>query len=205
MSPTIAASVFLAGFVYAVTPGPGVLAVLGIGAARGRMAAAKFLGGHCAGDIVWYVLASASIIGVSSIGERVFQVLGLVSGIYLIYLGLQALRHGRGGVVSALVSRDPLRHGIAFGLTNPKAYPVAAAMFTALLAGEASQLTWNDLPMLVGIATLGSLVGDGIYVYAVGVTAMRNFYARHEVTINRASGAIFVAFGGKAIYDSLSM
>jgi threonine efflux protein len=203
MSPAIAGSVFLAGFVYAVTPGPGVLAVLGIGAARGRMAAAKFLGGHCAGDIVWYVLATASIIGVSSIGERVFQVLGLVSGVYLIYLGIQALRHGRGGAVSALVTRDPLKHGLVFGLTNPKAYPVAAAMFTALLAGEAAQLGWNDLPMIVAIATLGSLAGDAIYVYAVGIPAMRRFYEKHEIALNRISGAIFVAFGGKAIYDSL--
>ena len=204
MNPTIAGSVFLAGFVYAVTPGPGVLAVLSIGAARGRLAAAKFLGGHCAGDIVWYVLASASIIGVSSIGERVFQVLGLVSGLYLTYLGLQALRHGAGGQVNALVSRDPLKHGLVFGLTNPKAYPVAAAMFTALLAGEASHLTWNDLPSLVGLATLGSLTGDAIYVYAVGVGAMRKFYMRHELIINRLSGLIFVSFGGKAIYDSLA-
>lgn len=203
MSPTIAGSVFLAGFVYAVTPGPGVLAVLGIGAARGRLAAAKFLGGHCAGDIVWYVLASASIIGVSSIGEQVFRVLGLVSGAYLIYLGIQALRHGSRGAVSALITRDPLKHGLAFGLTNPKAYPVAAAMFTALLSGEAANLTWNDLPVIVAIATLGSLVGDAIYVYAVGISAMRKFYEKHEIAINRASGLIFVAFGGKAIYDSL--
>jgi threonine/homoserine/homoserine lactone efflux protein len=129
--------------------------------------------------------------------------LGLVSGVYLIYLGIQALRHGRGGAVSALVTRDPLKHGLVFGLTNPKAYPVAAAMFTALLAGEAAQLSWNDLPAIVAIATLGSLVGDAIYVYAVGISAMRKFYERHEIAINRASGLIFVAFGGKAIYDSL--
>jgi threonine efflux protein len=203
MNATIAASVFFAGFFYAVTPGPGVLAVLGIGAARGRMAAARFLGGHCAGDVVWYTLASASIIGVSSIGERVFQILGFVSGAYLIYLGIQALRHGRGGKISALMDRDPLRHGIAFGLTNPKAYPVAAAMFTALLAGQASHLGWGDLPVLVGIATLGSLAGDAIYVYAVGVSAMRRFYERHEIAINRVSGAIFIGFGGKAIADSI--
>jgi threonine/homoserine/homoserine lactone efflux protein len=203
MSPAIIGSVFLAGFVYAVTPGPGVLAVLGIGAARGRLAAAKFLGGHCAGDIVWYILATASIIGVSSIGERVFQVLGLVSGIYLIYLGILALRHGRGGVVSALVTRDPLKHGLVFGLTNPKAYPVAAAMFTALLAGNAAQLSWYDLPMIVAVATFGSLAGDAVYVYAVGISTMRRFYERHEIALNRVSGAIFFAFGGKAIYDSL--
>jgi threonine/homoserine/homoserine lactone efflux protein len=121
MNIQIAASVFAAGFVYAVTPGPGVLAVLSIGAARGRLAAAKFLGGHCAGDIVWYTLASASIIGVSSIGERVFQILGLVSGCYLIYLGVQALRHGRGGNVSTLMSRDPLKP------CSPRCWPARRA------------------------------------------------------------------------------
>jgi threonine/homoserine/homoserine lactone efflux protein len=77
-------------------------------------------------------------------------------------------------------------------------------MFTALLAGEASLLSWADLPGLVAIATLGSLAGDAVYVYAVGVAAMRRFYMRHEVAINRASGVIFIGFGGKALADSLA-
>lgn len=203
MSFTIAFSAFLAGFVYTVTPGPGFLAVFSIGAARGRRAGARFIGGHFAGDILWYTLASISIIGVTAIGERVFQALGLISGCYLIYLGIQALRHGRASAENALTNRDPLKHGIAFGLTNPKAYPVAAAMFAALLSGEAGHLGWNSLPLLVGSAAMGSIVGDILLVYAIGVGAMRRFYARHEVAISRVSGLIFIAFGGRAIADSL--
>lgn len=204
MDLSIAFSAFLAGLVYTVTPGPGFLALFSIGASRGRGAGARFIGGHFAGDIVWYTLASASIIGVTSIGERVFQVLGIVSGCYLIYLGLQALRHGRSNAANALTERDPLKHGIAFGLTNPKAYPVAAAMFAALLSGEAGHLGWNMLPLLVGSACVGSIVGDVLLVYAIGVGAMRRFYARHETAISRVSGIIFIGFGGRAIYDSLS-
>ena len=204
MQLSIAFSAFLAGLVYTITPGPGFLAVFSIGAANGRAGGARFIGGHFAGDIVWYTLASISIIGVTAVGERVFQALGIVSGCYLIYLGWRALRHGKGGTGNMLVSRNPLKHGIAFGLTNPKAYPVAAAMFAALLSGKASQLGWHSLPLLVGSAALGSIAGDALLVYAIGVGAIRRFYARNEVTISGVSGLIFIGFGGRAIYDSLS-
>lgn len=208
LDPMIAASAALAGFAYGITPGPGVLAVFGIGADRGRSAGARFLGGHIAGDILWYTLALVSIIGASSIGDLVFQVLGLLSGAYLIWLGVSAIRHAsRTGEAApeagGLAVRRPLMHGIVFGITNPKAYPVAAAMFTALLAGKAASLHWSSLPALVVMAGLGSLAAYAVLVFAVGLPFSRRFYRRHEPWIVRICGAIFIAFGVKSIADSL--
>ncbi len=38
MTPSLLFAVLASGFIYGITPGPGVLAVFGIGAARGRRA-----------------------------------------------------------------------------------------------------------------------------------------------------------------------
>ncbi len=203
---TIAAfwSAALAGFAYGITPGPGVLAVLGIGADHGRRAGATFLGGHFAGDLLWYTLALVSIIGATSIDQTVFRVLGLVSGAYLIYLGWRSVRASvRSSAALPPTARRPFMYGLIFGATNPKSYPVAAAMFTALLAGQAQSLTWASLPGLVLAASLGSIAAYVVLVALVGLGRFRATYRRHEIWIRRASGVMFIAFGGRSIADSL--
>ena len=47
----------LAGAAYTITPGPAFLMLLGIGAAQGRSAVTRFVGGHLAGDLTWSSLA----------------------------------------------------------------------------------------------------------------------------------------------------
>lgn len=197
-------SAAVAGFAYGITPGPGVLAVLGIGAERGRRAGAVFLGGHFAGDLLWYALALISIIGATSIDQTVFRVLGLLSGLYLVYLGLRAVFASSGSSAGAAsgVSR-PFVYGLVFGATNPKSYPVAAAMFTALLAGQVKSLSWASLPWLLVAASLGSLCAYLVLVGLVGLTGFRAAYRRHETGVRRASGLMFIAFGGRSIADGV--
>jgi threonine efflux protein len=190
----------MAGFVYGITPGPGVLAVLGIGADQGRGAGAAFLSGHLVGDVLWATLALVAIVGVTTVGSVVFNVLGLVSGVYLFWLGFRAVRFRRSaeGVPAARIRR-PLLHGITFGLTNPKAYPVAVATFTALLSAKAGLLTWSMLPVLVAASCAGGFLAYAILVALVGADAVRHAYRRHEVLITRASGLLFMGFAVNAL------
>ncbi len=196
-------SAAVAGFAYGITPGPGVLAVLGIGAERGRRAGAIFLGGHFAGDLLWYSLALVSIIGATSIDQTVFRVLGFASGFYLVYLGLRAvLATGNSEGAGVSGTPRPFVYGLVFGATNPKSYPVAAAMFTALLAGQVQSLTWGSLPMLLFAASLGSFAAYLVLVGLVGLPRFRATYRRYETWVRRASGLMFIAFGGRSIADS---
>ena len=190
-----------AGFIYGITPGPGVLAVLGIGADRGRSQATAFLAGHLAGDVLWSTLALVSIVGVTTVGSLVFDLLGIVSGLYLFWLGWRAVRARRsatGEAITAAVHR-PLLHGLAFGLTNPKAYPVAVATLTALLSAKAGLLTWTMLPALVGVTCIGGLAAYLILIGIVGAAAVRHTYRRHEILITRVSGVMFIGFACHAI------
>lgn len=197
-------SAAIAGFAYGITPGPGVLAVLGIGADHGRRAGATFLSGHFAGDFFWYTLALVSIIGATSIDQTVFRVLGLASGAYLIYLGLRSVTTSARSTAALPNSAPrPFFYGLVFGATNPKSYPVAAAMFTALLAGQARSLSWDALPGLVLAASLGSIASYVVLVMLVGLAPFRTTYRRYEIWIRRISGLMFIAFGGRSIADSL--
>lgn len=194
---------FTAAAVYVLTPGPAFLALLGIGAGQGRRAGALFVGGHLAGDVVWTSLALTAIVGARTIGTTVFDLLGLVCGLYLGWLGWIALTaRRRDGEAALLTVARPLRRGLAFGLTNPKGYPVALATFTALLAGQADALTFANLPLILAVSFLGFLVADAILVGVIGLDAVRRLYRRHETVIVRASGLLFVGFAVQAVWHA---
>ena len=204
MTPAILMSAFFAGAAYTLIPGPAFLALLGIGAASGRRAGAGFLIGHLAGDVVWASLSLAAIIGARAIGHGFFDGLGLVCGVYLCWLGGTALRAKRdaSGRLASVQPKRPLLRGLTFGLTNPKGYPVAIAMFTALLSSSADKLSWSVFPELLGAATVGFLTADVILVTVVGAAVVRGLYRRYDVWIARASGLIFIGFGLHAIYEA---
>ncbi|WP_112663554.1 LysE family translocator [Microvirga flavescens] len=204
MDLSLVLSAVFAGFVYGITPGPGVLAVLGIGADRGRRAGAAFLIGHLAGDVLWSALALIAIIGVTTFGSLVFDILGTVSGLYLFWLGWRAVRVKRSedGKLDIPV-RKPLLHGLTFGMTNPKAYPVAVATLTALLSAKAATLTWGMLPALVLASCLGGVLAYAILVAIIGASAVRRTYRRYEVPITRVSGLMFMGFALNALYHAV--
>jgi threonine/homoserine/homoserine lactone efflux protein len=191
------------GAAYTLAPGPAFLALLGIGASRGRRAGALFLAGHFVGDVIWASLSLVAIIGARTIGTLVFDILGLVCGLYLSWLGLRAIsvRRGADGTLTNQ-PRRPLLRGLAFGLSNPKAYPVAIAMFTALLAGQAGALDWSAFAPLLAAACVGFLLADVILVSFIGAGFVRRLYARHALWVTRISGALFLGFGLHAIASS---
>lgn len=190
----------LAGAAYTLAPGPAFLALLGIGASRGRRAGGLFLCGHFVGDVLWASLSLTAVIGARSIGTLVFDVLGLVCGVYLCWLGLRsvAARRGDDGRVTT-EPRRPLVRGLAFGLSNPKAYPVAVAMFTALLARYAGALDWGAFGPLLGAACVGFVAADAVLVMVIGAGVVRRFYGRHALWVTRVSGVLFLGFGVHAI------
>lgn len=192
-----------AGAAYVLTPGPAFLALLGIGAGQGRRAGLRFIMGHFAGDIVWSMLALTAIIGSASLGSLAFELLGLACGCYLLLLGWRAATAKRreDGTLSSEVTA-PLRRGLAFGLTNPKGYPVALAMFTALLAGRAGDLSWAAMPGLLLAACAGFIAADAILIYVIGAPPVRRLYRRHELLVTRLSGLLFIGFGLQALWQA---
>lgn len=203
MTPGLLLASAVAGGAYTLAPGPAFLALLGIGAGSGRRAGAWFLAGHFAGDVAWATLALVAIIGARTIGTTFFNGLDLVCGAYLCWLGYRAVTtRRRDDGSTTFAPRAPLRRGLAFGLSNPKAYPVAVAMFTALLAGHAAALDWTALPPLLAAACVGFVTADVMLVTVIGTGPVRRWYRRHALWITRASGVIFLGFGIHAIVSA---
>lgn len=203
MTPGLLIASAASGAFYVLAPGPAFLALLGIGAGSGRRAGALFLAGHLVGDVVWASLSLIAIISARSFGTLVFDILGLVCGVYLCVLGWRAVtvRRSADGALSVQPARPGLR-GLMFGLSNPKAYPVSVAMFTALLAGQADSIGWEAFPPLLGAAFVGFVLADALLVLIIGSGLVRRLYSRHALWVTRVSGILFLGFGLQAIATS---
>lgn len=193
-------SASLSGAAVKLTPGPAFLALLGIGASRGRRAGALFMCGHFAGDVVWASLSLTAVIGARTIGTPLLDVLGLACGAYLCWLGVRSAtaRKHADGTLTAETARPSLR-GVAFGLSNPKAYPVAVAMYTAMLARYPGALDWSTFAPLLAAACVGVIAADTVLIAVIGAAAVRRFYRRHSLGVTRLSGLLFLGFGAHAL------
>ena len=183
------------GAIYVLVPGPTFLALLSIGAVQGRWAAARFVAGNLAGDMLWNALALIALVGARRVGPELFDMLGLACGLYLSHLGLRALIE-RQPSDSGLSASRPLLRGLVFGLTNPKGYPVALATFTALLAGSSKHfLGFDAVPALLAAVWCGIVLADVVLVLAAGARPTRRFYGRHGRFVSRLVGILFISFG----------
>ena len=193
-----------AGIVYVVTPGPATLAVLGITAAHGRGRGLAFFLGHGVGDLTWSALALAVLLGVSRLGPDLFRLLGIACGVYLIVLGVRAVTVRGGGPAPAIGAMRPIRTGMVFGLTNPKAYPFSIAMYGALSVGMGPSLDLAGATVLFLATGFGMALGDAVTVAWAGLPPIGRLFRRFETRITRAIGVLFVVFGAKTAWDAAS-
>jgi len=201
-SPQILIATLIAAYLYVVTPGPAFLALFTLAASRGRRSGAYFICGHLIGDVVWGALAVAAIIGANRLGPTLFEALGFVCGLYLLYLGVRAVMARKDAPPRTIGAERPLATGMAFGLTNPKSYPVALAMFSAIVAPYVGEIRFSDAPQLLLAAMAGFLAADATLIFAAGLPAVRRFFLTHGVAVTRIVGVLFIAFGAKSLFDA---
>jgi threonine/homoserine/homoserine lactone efflux protein len=139
-------------------PGPSVLFTISRALTVGRRAALLTVVGNEIGLCVQVV---AVAFGVGAVVERSAQVLvavKLAGAAYLVFLGVQAIRH-RGSMAEALAARvqpvapwRAIRDGFAVGVANPK----TIVFFVAALPGFTSTAP-GHLPVQAQMLILGSL------------------------------------------------
>jgi threonine/homoserine/homoserine lactone efflux protein len=174
-------------------PGPSVLFTIGRALSVGRRAALLTVLGNAIGI---YLQAIAVAVGIGVIVERsgvVFTVIKFAGAAYLVYLGVQAIRHRRkvtealaAGIPTVLPSRRVLRDGVIVGVTNPKNiifFVAALPQFTNPAAGNV------PLQMLVlgAVYLVIALLLDS--VWALVASTARTWFARSPRRLELVGGA----------------
>ncbi len=120
----------LACFVLFVTPGPDMSLFLAKTVSGGRRAGLAAMAGALAGCCVHTLLAALGVSALLAASETAFLVLKVVGALYLLWLAIDALRHGSALNVREEADGDKTKRGdgllrvfllgIGINLTNPK-------------------------------------------------------------------------------------
>lgn len=184
-----------------VVPGPAVMFVIGRALAQGRRSAMLSLLGNSIGS---YLVAAVIALGLGNIlaaSEVVFTVVKYAGAAYLVFLGVQTIRHRKAGTLAASAPDSAprlrsdgfrqFRQGIIVGITNPKVYIVFAAILPQFVRTGAGHLPTQML-LLALVPTLIGLVTDSAWALVAG--AARSFFGRSPRRLE-----MFSAVGGCAI------
>ncbi|HEY1819043.1 MAG TPA: LysE family translocator [Trebonia sp.] len=200
----------LASLVIIVVPGPGVLFVVGRALSHGRRTAIATAAGHAAGN---YLVAASVAVGLGPLLQRsaqVFIAVKLAGALYLVFLGVQAIRHRHSLATAMSSAAGPsdgwraLRDGVLVGVTNPKAF----ILFGAILPQFVNRAEGNvpaQMLLLALVSVAMGLASDSTW----GMTAsvVRAWFARSPRRYELVGGAgglamigvgITVAFTGQA-------
>lgn len=193
----------LTSFILIVVPGPSVLFVISRSLSLGRPAGLATVIGNSAGE---YVLVIAVAVGIGPLVEDsivAFTAVKLAGAAYLVYLGVQALRHRR-SVAAALnagqartSARRILRDGFVVGVTNPKGIVFFAAVLPQFV-DRASGHVPLQLLLLGCVFVAIALISDSIWALAAGAArAWLSRSPRRLELIGGAGGLAMIGIGAR--------
>lgn len=196
----------LAALVLIVIPGPSVLFTIGRALALGRIGGLLSVLGNALGLLPVIALVALGVGGIVAQSVVLFTILKVAGAAYLVYLGIQAIRHrGRtaaeatGGVPPRSAWRQ-LGEGFVVGITNPK----TIAFFVAVLP-QFVDLSAGSVPlqmMQLGlIFFVIALISDGIW--ALVAAAARTWFGRSPrriATLSATGGGLMIGLGGILLF-----
>lgn len=182
----------LAALILIAIPGPSVVFVIGRALAYGQRVALASVLGNTLGLFAAMTLVSIGLGAVVAESLVVFTTLKLLGAGYLIWLGVQAIRHrssmqvGAAAHPIALPTRTAIRQGFVVGIGNPKGFMIFAALLPQFVDPGRGHV---PLAMfLLGLmAVLLGLVCDA--VWALTAARMRSWFAG-SARRGRAMGAL---------------
>ena len=162
-------------------PGPSVLFVIGRALAHGRRTALASVAGNVAGVQVVAVSVALGIGTLVQRSDQVFTIVKLGGAVYLVWLGVQAIRHRRALSAAMEVAAAPrsawkaAAEGFTVGVANPKAYVLFAAVLPQFANRAAGHVTLQLL--ILSLVSLPiALICDS--TWGLAASGVRSWFAR---------------------------
>jgi threonine/homoserine/homoserine lactone efflux protein len=190
----------VASFLFIQVPGPSLLFTIGRALTVGRREALLSVVGNGLGLVLQVLTVAVGLGAVIAASATAYSAIKLVGGAYVVWLGIQAIRH-RGDARAALgedgtrTRGNPLRIGLVVGLTNPKTILFFIAFlpqFTNTAAGH------TGLQVAVLGAAFGALAIASDSVWALAAGRARAWLARKPARLDglgAGGGVMMIGLG----------
>jgi threonine/homoserine/homoserine lactone efflux protein len=196
--------------VFIAIPGPSVLFVVSRSVVHGSAAGVATVVGNTAGVFTQIVAVAFGIGPLVQRSITLFTVLKLAGAAYLVFLGVQAIRHRRAlaDALGVQPERKTLARimldGFTVGVTNPK-----AVVFFAAILPQFVDRTAGHVPaqlILLGLILAGiALISDSTYALVAG--RVRNWLAsspKRMEALGGAGGLAMIAIGTRLAFTGRS-
>ena len=185
-----------------LAPGPSVLFAIARAIAWGRATAIATVAGNALGMFSLSILIAFGLDPILEQSELAFISVQILGGLYLIYLGIDALRHSKVHAEDMVNQGDirpsaikSIKDGFWVGALNPKGLVFFAAILPQFLDKNSENLTAQLLIMGATFALLAFL-GDGTWGVLAGT--VRIWMAKSPIRLIRLrqlGGAVIVLLG----------
>ena len=185
-----------------LAPGPSVLFVIARAIAWGRATAVATVAGNVTGAFTLSLMVAFGLGPILQRSEAAFIGVQLLGGLYLIYLGIDALRHSKihaedmvnQGDIRPSTSRS-MRDGFWVGALNPKGLVFFAAILPQFIDRGSSNVTSQLVLMGATFAVL-AFFSDGMWGVIAGT--VREWMATSPsrlVLMRRIGGCVMITLG----------
>lgn len=186
-----------------LSPGPDNMMVLGAGIAKGRARGIAFGLGCAFGCLTHTLLAVVGVSALIAASPAAFTALKIAGGLYLIWMGIGALRsRGSAQVADRLPDESARRlffKGLLANAINPKVVLFFLSFLPQFVVASRGDANWQ-IALLGLVFTLQAAVLFGLLGYFSGsIGQWLNRTPRAGIWLDRIAGAIFVGLGLRLI------
>jgi threonine/homoserine/homoserine lactone efflux protein len=192
----------LAAFAIIVIPGPSVLFAVGRSIALGRRAGMLSVLGNSLAILPIVAAVSLGLGLIVAESVVLFTVIKLVGALYIVYLGIQAIRHRKDGAIDAIANaprRSTVRmlgEGFLVGISNPKLLVFFVAVLPQFVNSHAGAIPVQM--MVLGIVFFAiAVLSDSTWALLAGLA--RGWFAKSPKRAERLSatgGVMLIGLGG---------
>lgn len=200
-----AVTYLLAIFLFAITPGPGVFALIATGMNAGFRRCLSLTVGMTLSDVLYLLLATFGLATLAEHWGEVFGVIRVLGALYLFYLGWKLwtsptqdeemkAASTSGGALAGMMQ------GFLISASNPKVILFYIAFLPTFV--DLDRLGGSSLTLLVALTVVG-LMG-GLCLVAAGAARARRIFrsSRAQRRLNRGAGSLMIGAGALLIAKS---
>ncbi len=200
MSPESAITFFIAIFIFGITPGPGVFAILARAMVEGARPCIMLSAGMVISDIVYLILACLGLATIAENWGGVFTAIRYVGAAYLLYLGYKlftALPSTQDAIDTKLVKRSghiaSFIQGFLISASNPKVILFYIAFLPTFM--DITSLSAQDI-VLAAVLTFFALMA-GLMLIAVSASKAARMLKTPKAVkrLNQSAGGLMMAAG----------
>ncbi|MEH6433929.1 LysE family translocator [Massilia sp. DD77] len=204
LTPEQFAGFLAAAVLITLSPGPDNLMVLSLGIAKGRARGIAFGLGCALGCLNHTILAVIGVSALIAASPTAFMALKIAGGLYLIWMGWQAIRSRGGAKVGAAGGADETPgqlfvKGLVANSINPKVVLFFLSFLPQFVVATRGDANWQTAALGLTFTAQAALLFGMLGYFSGAIGQWLNRTPTAGLWLDRVAGAIFIGLGLRLI------